>query len=159
MRTMAALPEASLRVIGRPQPYDDVPMVTVVPQPPVSVSPCVYFFGCPAASRPTYTSSPSSFGWGLPITRKDASGSAAIVRIGDGNPDYKWGLTNNLSWKNVDVFTLVDAAVGGQAYNQTNQRMYQWAKSRDVDQVGKPQELKKPIEYYVALYAANNPTD
>src|SRR3990172_2316921 len=61
MRTMAALPEASLRVIGRPQPYDDVPMVTVVPQPPVSVSPCVYFFGCPAASRPTYTSSPSSF--------------------------------------------------------------------------------------------------
>jgi hypothetical protein len=57
------------------------------------------------------------------------------------------------------VFTLIDAAVGGQAYNQTNQRMYQWAKSRDVDQVGKAQELKKPIEYYVALYAANNPTD
>ena len=107
----------------------------------------------------TVTIGTSSYGWGLPITRKDASGSAAIVRIGDGNPDYKWGFTNNLSWKNVDVFTLVDAAVGGQAYNQTNQRMYQWAKSRDVDQVGKPQELKKPIEYYVALYAANNPTD
>jgi len=50
-------------------------------------------------------------------------------------------------------------AVGGQAYNQTNQRMYQWAKSADVDQAGKPQELKKPIEYYVALYAANSPTD
>jgi hypothetical protein len=37
--------------------------------------------------------------------------------------------------------------------------MYQWAKSADVDQTGKPQELKKPIEYYVALYAANDPTD
>jgi hypothetical protein len=37
--------------------------------------------------------------------------------------------------------------------------MYQWAKSRDVDQTGKPQELKKPVEYYVNLYAANNPTD
>jgi hypothetical protein len=37
--------------------------------------------------------------------------------------------------------------------------MYQWAKSSDVDQVGKPEELKKPIEYYVGLYAANSPTD
>jgi hypothetical protein len=37
--------------------------------------------------------------------------------------------------------------------------MYQWAKSADVDQTGKPQELKKPIEYYVALYSANSPTD
>jgi hypothetical protein len=37
--------------------------------------------------------------------------------------------------------------------------MYQWARSADVDQVGKPQELKKPIGYYVALYSANDPTD
>jgi hypothetical protein len=49
--------------------------------------------------------------------------------------------------------------VGGNAYNQTNHRMYQWARSADVDQAGKPQALKKPIEYYVALYDATNPTD
>jgi hypothetical protein len=36
--------------------------------------------------------------------------------------------------------------------------MYQWGRSADVDQAGKPQELKKPIEYYVSLYAANDPT-
>jgi hypothetical protein len=53
---------------------------------------------------------------------------------------------------------LWDAQVGGDAYNQTNQRMYQYQRSSDVDQTGKAQELKKPIEYYVNLYAANSPT-
>ncbi len=107
----------------------------------------------------TTTMGTSSYGWGIPIQRKDSTGSAAVVRIGNGLPKFKWGFTNSVTWKNFDVFTLIDAWVGGQAYNQTNQRMYQWAKSADVDQAGKAQELKKPIEYYVALYAANNPTD
>ena len=100
-----------------------------------------------------------SYGWGLPIKLRDSTGSDAIVRIGDGNPDYHWGVSNSVSWNNFDLYALVDAQVGGQNYNQTNQRMYQWAKSADVDQTGKAQELKKPIEYYVALYAANDPTD
>jgi TonB-linked SusC/RagA family outer membrane protein len=100
-----------------------------------------------------------NYGWGLPITRRDSTGSAAVVRMGDGNPRFRWGMTNNVTWKSFDFFALVDVQVGGQNYNQTNQRMYQWARSGDVDQAGKPQELKKPIEYYVALYAANSPTD
>lgn len=107
----------------------------------------------------TATIGTSSYGWGMPIQRKDSTGSAAVIKIGDGTPKFKWGVTNNITWRSFDLFTLVDAAVGGQAYNQTNQRMYQWAKSRDVDQVGKPQELKKPVEYYVSLYAANNVVD
>jgi TonB-linked SusC/RagA family outer membrane protein len=98
------------------------------------------------------------YAWGMPITLKDASGSATLTRIGDGNPDFHFGVSNNVSWRNFQAFALVDANVGGQVYNQTNQRMYQWARSGDVDQTGKPQELKKPVEYYVALYAANDPT-
>ena len=100
-----------------------------------------------------------TYGWGMPIKLRDSTGSDAVVRIGDGNPDFHWGVSNSVSWGNFDLYGLVDAQVGGQNYNQTNQRMYQWAKSADVDQVGKPQELKKPIEYYIALYAANDPTD
>lgn len=99
------------------------------------------------------------YGWGMPITLRDSTGSNAVVKMGDGNPRFRWGVSNSISWKNIDVFALVDAQVGGDVYNQTNQRMYQWARSADVDQAGKAQELKKPIEYYVALYAANNPTD
>ena len=100
-----------------------------------------------------------TYGWGMPIKLRDSTGSDAVVRIGEGTPDFHWGVTNSVSWRSFDVYTLVDAQVGGQAYNQTNQRMYQWARSADVDQAGKPQELKKPIDYYVALYAANDPTD
>jgi TonB-linked SusC/RagA family outer membrane protein len=102
----------------------------------------------------------NTYGWGMPITQKDpTTGSAALVHIGDGNPDYRWGMTNNVTWKSFDFYALVDVQAGGQAYNQTNQRMYQWARSGDVDQGGKADGDKKPIEYYVALYAANDPTD
>ena len=98
------------------------------------------------------------YAWGMPIVQKDATGSNAVTHIGDGNPDFHFGVSNNVSWRNFQAFALVDANVGGQVYNQTNQRMYQWARSGDVDQTGKAQELKKPVEYYVALYAANDPT-
>jgi hypothetical protein len=107
----------------------------------------------------TTTIGANNYGWGMPIALKDAGGSNAVVKIGDGNPDFRWGWSNNLTWRNWSLFGLMDAQVGGNVYNQTNQRMYQWARSADVDQVGKAQELKKPIEYYVALYAANDPTD
>ena len=101
----------------------------------------------------------ASYQWGMPITLKDDGGSAAVVKIGDGNPDYRVGLSNSVNWKNWSLYGLLDFQKGGQLYNQTNQRMYQWGRSADVDQVGKPQELKKPVEYYIALYAANDPTD
>lgn len=100
-----------------------------------------------------------TYGWGLPIALLDSTGSNALVQIGDGNPRFRWGMNHNVTWKNWDFFALVDVQVGGNAYNQTNQRMYQWARSGDVDQAGRPEELKKTIEYYVALYAANSPSD
>jgi TonB-linked SusC/RagA family outer membrane protein len=107
----------------------------------------------------TTTIGTANYGWGMPIPLRDSTGSTALVKIGDGNPDFHWGISNNVGWKDFTFFALVDAVVGGQVYNETNQRMYQWARSRDVDQVGKAQELKKPIEYYVNLYSANDPTD
>ncbi|MBM3908509.1 MAG: SusC/RagA family TonB-linked outer membrane protein [Gemmatimonadetes bacterium] len=107
----------------------------------------------------TTTIGTSAFNWGMPILRRDATGSAAVLKMGNGLPDYKWGISSNMNWRNFELIALIDASVGGDAYNQTNQRMYQWQKSRDVDQVGREQELKKPIEYYIALYSANDPTD
>ncbi|HEY9225170.1 MAG TPA: SusC/RagA family TonB-linked outer membrane protein [Gemmatimonadaceae bacterium] len=101
----------------------------------------------------------TNYGWGMPITQRDETGSAKVVRIGDGNPKFHWGLSNNVGWKDFQFYGLVDANVGGQVYNQTNQRMYQYGRSSDVDQAGKPQELKKIVDYYVALYSAADPTE
>lgn len=101
----------------------------------------------------------TNYGWGMPIIQRDANGSSTVVKIGEGNPKFHYGITNNVSWGDFTVYALVDAAVGGNAYNQTNQRMYQYGRSSDVDQAGKPQELKKIVDYYVNLYSANDPTD
>jgi TonB-linked SusC/RagA family outer membrane protein len=101
----------------------------------------------------------TTYGWGFPITAVDSVGNAAVVKIGDGTPRYRFGVTNTMSWGGFQVFMLWDTQVGGNVYNRTNQRMYQFGRSSDVDQGGKPQELKKPVDYYVQLYAANSPAD
>jgi TonB-linked SusC/RagA family outer membrane protein len=107
----------------------------------------------------TTTIGTTNYTWGIPITQRDASGSAQLVRIGDGNPKFHWAISNNVGWNNFQFYGLVDANVGGQVYNNTNQRMYQYGRSADVDQAGKPQELKKIVDYYVALYSAADPTE
>lgn len=40
-----------------------------------------------------------TYGWGLPIKLRDSTGSDAVVRIGDGNPDFHWGVSNSVSWR------------------------------------------------------------
>ncbi len=100
----------------------------------------------------------TNYGWGQPIMLQDENGAQAVVRIGDGNPDFHFGISNNITWRNFSFYGLIDANVGGNVYHQTKQRMYQWGRHNDVDQNGKRQELKKPVEYYVNLYAANSPT-
>src|SRR5690606_20915779 len=101
----------------------------------------------------------TSYGWGMPITRLNADGSTMVSKIGDGNPDFRWGWSNSVTWKSFDFFGLIDAQVGGDAYNQTMQRMIQWGRSGYADQTGKPQELKKTFDYNAALYVANSPVD
>lgn len=107
----------------------------------------------------TTTIGATNYGWGQAIRQVDSLGNPAVVRIGDGNPDFRLGFSNTIGWRSLQVFMLWDTQVGGDVYNRTNQRMYQYGRSRDVDQAGKPQELKKTTAYYVALYSANDPTD
>jgi TonB-linked SusC/RagA family outer membrane protein len=96
-----------------------------------------------------------TYGWGLPVLELDETGSSAIRRIGNSNPDANLGLSANVRWRNLSVFGLMNAQVGGDIYNRTNQRMYQYFRSGDTDQAGRPQELKKTTDYYTALYAGN----
>jgi TonB-linked SusC/RagA family outer membrane protein len=100
-----------------------------------------------------------AYPWGRPITLTDEStGNPAVVKIGNANPDYRLGFSANYSWRNFSLYGLLDSQVGGNVYHRTKQRMYQWQRSADVDQVGKPDERKKPIEYYTDLYNGNNVT-
>jgi TonB-linked SusC/RagA family outer membrane protein len=100
-----------------------------------------------------------AYPWGIPIRLKDSEGADSIVRIGESHPDYRLGLSNNFSWKGLQVYGLLDMWVGGNVYNSLKQRLYQWYRSAEEDQVGKPEELKKPVRYYDELYNGNNEND
>jgi TonB-linked SusC/RagA family outer membrane protein len=104
----------------------------------------------------TVTINGVAYAWGLPIRQLDASGNPAIVRIGDSNADFHFGVSNELKWRNLVFYGLVDVQVGGQVYNATKQRQYQWYRSGEEDQAGKPDDLKKPPAYYDALYNGND---
>jgi hypothetical protein len=97
-----------------------------------------------------------NYAWGVPIRLLDPSGNPAVVRIGDSNADFHFGVSNEVTWRNLVFYGLVDVQVGGQVYNATKQRQYQWYRSGEEDQTGKPEGLKKPAAYYDALYNGND---
>jgi len=96
-----------------------------------------------------------TYQWGLPNLQYDSTGNPAVLRIGDANPDFHLGFSTTLRWKGLSIFGLLDMQMGGDVYNRTKQRMYQYFRSGDADQAGRPAELKKTTTYYTALYAAN----
>ena len=95
----------------------------------------------------------------MPIIRLDSTGQQAVVRIGSGNPQFHYGISNSVQWHGFQFYALLDTQVGGDDYNAVNQRMYQYQRSADVDQENKPVPLRKPIDYYSVLYAGNNVND
>lgn len=100
-----------------------------------------------------------TYPWGIPIRLKNAAGADSILRIGESQPDYRLGLSNIVSWKGLQLYGLLDMWVGGNVYNSLKQRLYQWYRSADEDQVGKAEESKKPVRYYDELYNGNNEND
>jgi hypothetical protein len=64
-------------------------------------------------------------------------------------------VSSNVAWRNFTFYGLLGGQVGGNIYNRTNQRMYQYHRSGDTDQAGRPDDLKKTTDYYSVLYAAN----
>ncbi|CAN5759731.1 TonB-dependent receptor [soil metagenome] len=100
-----------------------------------------------------------SYAWGVPFRLLTEQGVPADVRTGDSNPRFKWGLANQVQWRNFSFYGLLDSQVGGDVYNSTKQRMYQWWRHGEEDQFGKPEDEKKPAAYYLALYNANSNID
>lgn len=97
-----------------------------------------------------------AYEWGRPIVRLDSARNPLISQIGDGNPDFRFGLSNSVRLGGFSFFGLLESQVGGNVYNRTKQRMYQLYRSADVDQAAKPDDRKKPLEYYDRLYNGNN---
>lgn len=120
----------------------------------VAVGPGSHFTD-PGKWGTTVVSNGVTYQWGMPIVRLDSTGQQAVIRIGSGNPRFHYGVSNNVSWGSFHFYGLLDTQVGGNIYNQNNQRSYQYNRSADVDQAGKPDSLKKTVDYYALVYNGN----
>jgi TonB-linked SusC/RagA family outer membrane protein len=82
-----------------------------------------------------------------PIAFKDANGSDQVV-IGDVNPDFSFGFTQNLRFKNLSVYALIDGTKGGDIYNFTKQWMYQDGRHGTQGQGNRPEADRRPLAWY-----------
>ena len=107
--------------------------------------------------------------WGMPITMrcsdqpdrgicgKDSSSGLASVPLGNSFPRYHWGFSQNVDWKRLNLYGLLDATHGQKVWN------VQWAWSHgdltsiDVDQAGKTVETARPVGYYWRQGPTNAP--
>lgn len=78
--------------------------------------------------------------------------------IGNTNPDFTWGWSNNVRYKSFTFYGLLVGTQGGQIYNFTKQWMFQDYRHGALDQSGRKQEDKIAYGYYAnALYSVLNP--
>lgn len=96
--------------------------------------------------------------FGMPIKALNEDGQA-FEQIGDVLPDYNLGFTTNFRWKGLTAYMLWNTQVGGDVYNFTKQWAYRDGRHEDQDQSGKSDGLKKPAQYYEALYDATATND
>lgn len=90
---------------------------------------------------------------GTLIKYVNAAGEQQHV-IGNVNPDFNWGLSNNFRWKDFSVYALLDGQHGGEIYNFSKQWMMQDLRSGDMDMRGKPDSEKVPFKVFTgSLYA------
>jgi TonB-linked SusC/RagA family outer membrane protein len=101
-----------------------------------------------------------TYRFGEPIVKRDSLGTSVFEHRGASLPDLNLGITNNIRFKNFTIFAVLRGQLGGKIYNDTKQQLYEDGRDADVDQSGKPDELKKPVQYYSrALFNGNNWTD
>jgi TonB-linked SusC/RagA family outer membrane protein len=96
------------------------------------------------------------YAWGTPFLQLDEGGNAqTLIKIGHAEPSFNMGWTNTLRFGGLNIFTLVDASIGFDIYNNTRQWPLRDNLGAEQVQAGKPDELKKPVDYYAALYSTN----
>jgi TonB-linked SusC/RagA family outer membrane protein len=89
---------------------------------------------------------------GTLIAFVDAQGVNQHV-IGNTNPSFSWGLSNNFRWKSINLYALFDGQHGGDVYNFTKQWMFQDLRHGDMDMRGKADADKVPFSVFTqSLY-------
>jgi len=86
--------------------------------------------------------------WGMPIIVRDSTGAAVATPLGNPLPNYRWSLSQTLSYKRLSVYGLFDAARGQHVYNQGRGWSYLDFLEGRENQKGLSVEAAKPLGYY-----------
>ena len=86
--------------------------------------------------------------WGMPITLRDSTNNIAFAPLGSGLPKYHWGLSQNIDFKRISVYGLLDASKGQHLWNIVEHWSLGDFQSSKVDQTGRSVEDAKPVGYY-----------
>jgi hypothetical protein len=85
--------------------------------------------------------------WGHPIVAQDANGET-FLPLGNTLPDFKFAVSQTLTYKQLSVYGLVDASFGRDVWNQGRHWAIFENFAGEQTQEGKTDETKKPIGYY-----------
>ena len=97
----------------------------------------------------TATISGTTYQWGLPFYWQDPLGARGRPNTWDLS-HVNLGWMNNLRFGRLSVFVHLNARVGGYASNEMRRRLLRTGQDSSIDQSGKPEPLKKPLEYYAS---------
>ncbi|MEX2570734.1 MAG: SusC/RagA family TonB-linked outer membrane protein [Gemmatimonadota bacterium] len=90
-----------------------------------------------------------TYQWGHPFYERTEVGLPHRTMLGTSNPT-SFGWINNVRLGQLSLHAAMHAAIGGDANNRSHQFMYDTdiATAPRMDQAGKPEGLKKPIQYF-----------
>jgi hypothetical protein len=106
------------------------------------------FYATSGAGVNGYLNPAIAVNWGMPMIIRDSTGTAIQTPLGNALPSFRWGLSQNLSYKRFNAYALVDAAIGQHVYNQGRGWSYLDFLEGREDQNGKTVQTAKPIGYY-----------
>jgi len=86
--------------------------------------------------------------WGMLITLRDPTGARAQVPLGVGLPDWRLSVSQNLTFRRLSVYALLESVFGREIWNQGRHWSYMDFVYRDLEQRGRDPEVAKPIGYY-----------
>jgi TonB-linked SusC/RagA family outer membrane protein len=91
------------------------------------------------------------YAWGMPFEEETNQKLPNRTLLGETNP-INFGWINNVRLSNVTLHAQLHTSIGGDANNRNHQLMGQTAiaTAPRMDQFGKPDGLKKPIQYFRA---------
>ena len=105
----------------------------------------------------SFSAGGQTYRWGEPFRAWNENYDTALrVNGGSSLPDVNYGFGTNVRYKGFSTYLGFGGQIGGKIYNRTKHWYYAQYRHGDLDQTGKPDELKKSVDYYARGLAEND---